>query len=301
MLIIIGGPTASGKSKIAIEIAKKLHGEIISADSMQVFRGFDIGTAKIKENEKEGIPHHGIDIVEGDAKFSVAEYKEYASKCIADIQKRGKTPIIVGGTGLYLRSLICPFDFGSTEAHDEFRQEQKEYASTYGNSALHQKLLEIAPDVAKNIHENNVVRVIRALEIATFGQSTNIQPTAEPRQDVLYFVLNCNRDYLYKKINHRVDVMIREGLEQEVKSLLKTIPRTAQSFMGIGYKEWLPYLDGQTSLNDVIDNIKLNSRHYAKRQVTWFNKENGIAIDYDDNIDIMIQKIVDIYENIVNQ
>ncbi len=300
MLVIIGGPTASGKSKLAIEVAKRLDGEIVSADSMQIFRGFDIGTAKITTAEMDGIPHYGIDIVEGYETFSVAEYKDYAERVISDIENRGKTPIVVGGTGLYLRSLVQSFSFGGTAAHEDFRIKEREYANTHGNIALHAKLAEIAPDVAANIHPNNVVRVIRALEIATFGQSITDDANKEGR-DALYFVLQCDRDVLYDRINQRVDVMIQEGLETEVRSLLDNIPRTVQSFAGIGYKEWLPYFDGKQSIKEVVDAIKINSRHYAKRQVTWFAKENGIPVEYDANIYVMVQKIVDIYENKTNQ
>ncbi len=297
-MIILGGPTASGKSKIGIELAKNLNGEIISADSMQIYKGLDIGTAKITQSEMQGIPHYGIDIVEPTKSFSVAEFKNYAEEKICDIEKRRKLPIIVGGTGLYLRSICYPYSFGSTGANIEFRNKMQTIIATHGKDYLYKELVEKNPKKASTIHPNNIPRVIRALEIEYFGNENNGMQNIK-RDNCCYFVLRPKREMLYKNINTRVDTMIENGLEQEVRTLLKeNVTFDCQSMKGIGYKEWENYFNGTYDLDGVVDEIKKNSRNYAKRQETWFKKEDAINIELDEfkNIDKIVEYIANNYE-----
>lgn len=300
MVIVIAGPTASGKSSLALEVAQRLNGEIISADSMQIYREMDIGTAKIAPCDMMNIPHHMLDIVDPKDEFSVAEYAKLAENKINEIEARNKTPIICGGTGLYIESLLYPFDYGGTEKNEDFRNQLYEEANRYGNRFLHDKLKILSPESAEAIHENNVKRIIRAIEIATFGQTMSKNNGVRvPRRKFLYFVLQLNREVLYRRIHQRVDEMIERGLQTEVENLLsKNVNFSMQSMQGIGYKEWNPYFSGLQSLQEVIATVKTNTRHYAKRQETWFRREqSAIALNAERTTSQLAKNICYYYEN----
>ncbi|WP_310170238.1 tRNA (adenosine(37)-N6)-dimethylallyltransferase MiaA [Neobacillus niacini] len=279
-LLVIIGPTAVGKTKLSIEMAKKLDGEIISGDSMQIYRGMDIGTAKIKPEEMEGIPHHLIDIRDPDETFSVAEFQLLVREKIREIAEKGKLPIIVGGTGLYIQSVIYDYQFSDAAADDEFRMQLEERAKNEGAEVLHQELTEIDPGSAAQIHPNNVRRVIRALEIYHRTGKTMSDVQSEQQPDLLYETaligLTMDREKLYERINQRVDLMMEEGLLSEVKHLHDQGLRDCQSIQAIGYKEIYDYLDGKISLEQAVESLKQNSRRYAKRQLTWFRNKMGV-------------------------
>lgn len=297
-LLVIIGPTAVGKTKLSIELAKRYNGEIISGDSMQIYRGMDIGTAKIKTEEMEGIPHHLIDIKEPDESFSVAEFQQLVREKISDITSRGKLPIIVGGTGLYIQSVIYDYQFSEAPADEELRLQLEERAKEIGNEALHQELIKVDPESASQIHPNNVRRVIRALEIfhCTGKIMSDYQNNQQP--DLLYETaligLTMERDKLYERINMRVEMMISEGLLDEVSRLHKQGLRDCQSIQAIGYKEIYDYLDGKVSLDLAVENLKQNSRRYAKRQLTWFR--NKMEVQWFDMTDVsnLSKKITEI-------
>ncbi|HUM82519.1 MAG TPA: tRNA (adenosine(37)-N6)-dimethylallyltransferase MiaA [Lachnospiraceae bacterium] len=278
-LIVIAGPTAAGKSEIAAELARKIGGEVISADSMQVYRHMDIGSAKITLEEMLGVPHHMIDAAEPDESFDVVRYAEMAKKIIAGISGRGHIPILCGGTGFYIQAVTRDIDFTETGALPGYREELFEYAGKYGNEALHKRLQEIDQRAAEEIHPNNLKRVIRALEFyKETGQRISDHNEAERQKEspynLIYFVIDENRARLYEKIDRRVDFMMEEGLLDEV-SYLKAMGLTRQnpSMQGLGYKEMLDYLDGITTLEEAVRILKRDTRHYAKRQITWFRRE----------------------------
>ncbi|EJT6164666.1 tRNA (adenosine(37)-N6)-dimethylallyltransferase MiaA [Clostridium perfringens] len=287
-LLIIAGPTAVGKSDLSVDLAKKLNGEIISVDSMQIYKYMDIGSAKISKEEMGGIPHYLIDFVDPSKEFSVAEFKELATEKIKDIQSRGKLPILVGGTGLYINSIICNMNFAESDKDEEYREELEKIANEHGNEYLHEMLKDIDLESYNSIHFNNRKRVIRALEtykltgkpFSSFKAKNSIYETS---YNIYYYVLNMDRAKLYDRINKRVDIMFEKGLLEEVKNL-KAMGLTddMQSMKGIGYKEVLYYLDGKISLEQCIEMIKQGSRNYAKRQLTWFRKDpRAIFIDKD--------------------
>jgi tRNA dimethylallyltransferase len=286
-LLVIIGPTAVGKTKLSVEMAKQFNGEIISGDSMQIYRGMDIGTAKIKEDEMDGIPHHLIDIQNPDESFSVAEFQQLVRAKISEIAEKGKLPIIAGGTGLYIQSVIYDYQFSDAPADETFRIKLEEKEREIGSAALHQELSELDPESAAQIHPNNIRRVIRALEIfhCTGKLMSEYQKQQEP--DLLYNTalvgLTMDRELLYERINSRVDLMMNEGLLEEVKSLYQQGLRECQSIQAIGYKEIYEYFDGLVSLEQAVENLKQNSRRYAKRQLTWFrNKMNVEWFDMSD-------------------
>lgn len=286
-LLVIIGPTAVGKTKLSIELAKQLNGEIISGDSMQIYRGMDIGTAKIKEDEMEGIPHHLIDIKDPSENFSVAEFQDLVRTKINEISKKGKLPIIVGGTGLYIQSVIFDYQFSEAPADENFRNSLEQKAKMVGNEQLHKELAEVDPDSADVIHPNNIRRVIRALEVyhCTGKTMSEWQQTQQP--DLLYQAaivgLTMDREKLYERINARVDIMMQEGLLKEVQGLYEKGFRDCQSIQAIGYKELYEYFDGKVPLETAVENLKQNSRRYAKRQLTWFrNKMNVEWFDMTD-------------------
>ena len=287
-VLIIAGPTAVGKTNLSIELAKKLNGEIVSTDSMQIYKYMDIGSAKITKEEMDGVKHHMIDVVDPDTPFSVAEYKNLASKCIEDIISRGKLPILVGGTGLYINALTCNMDFTEAESDIEYRKELEELADKYGNEYIHKMLKDIDEKSYNDIHYNNRKRVIRALEVYKLTNkpfsSFNIgDELYNGPYDVKYFVLNMDREKLYDRINLRVDIMIKNGLIEECIRL-KNMGYTSsmQSMQGIGYKEIFYYLENKISLNEAIELIKKGSRNYAKRQLTWFRRDpRAIFLDKD--------------------
>lgn len=277
-IIVIIGPTAVGKTSFSIDVAKKFKGEVISGDSMQVYRDLDIGTAKVTPTEMEGIPHHLINIKETDESYTVADFQKDATKKIEEIIARNHIPIIVGGTGLYIESLLYPVSH-SKDAQPNFklRKELENYAKEKGNNALWTRLDHIDPEAAQKIHPNNVRRVVRALEVyyetgQLFSSFQNERKNKQPNYDALILCLNTDRQLLYERINQRVDEMVKEGLVEEAKSLWNKLgpDATAQSTKGIGYSELFPYFNNEASLTEAIEKIKQNSRRYAKRQLTWF-------------------------------
>ena len=279
-LIVLIGPTAVGKTKTSIELAKAFNGEIISGDSMQIYKHMDIGTAKIKPEEMEGIPHYLIDIKHPSDSFSAAEFQELVRGKISEITSRGKLPIIAGGTGLYIQSVLFDYQFSEAPSNDEFRNRLEWQAEKEGNLFLHNQLLELDPESAAKIHPNNVRRVIRALEIyhctgKTMSEWQEMQER-EPLYDAAIIGLTMERDKLYTRINKRVDMMIQEGLITEVEQLFQQGIRDCQSIQAIGYKELYDYFDGRVSLDAAVENLKQNSRRYAKRQLTWFRNKMDV-------------------------
>jgi tRNA dimethylallyltransferase len=287
-LLIISGPTSVGKTDISIKLAQRLNGEIISADSMQIYKNMNIGSAKISVEEKKYIPHYMIDIVDPSDSFSAAEYKAMAQPIIEDISIRGKYPILVGGTGLYIDSLISDYSFTEADKDEEYRNFLEELSTIKGKEYVHSLLKPVDSTSYRSIHPNNLKRVIRALEVykltgKPFSDYDRLLSDNRSPYDFNYFVLTMNRDKLYSRINSRVDIMLENGLIEEVK-YLKNHGLTAQhqSMKGIGYKELLYYLEGLISLDNAVDMIKQNSRHYAKRQLTWFRRDNRVQwIDKD--------------------
>ncbi|MBT2654461.1 tRNA (adenosine(37)-N6)-dimethylallyltransferase MiaA [Bacillus sp. ISL-18] len=279
-LIVIIGPTAVGKTNLSIEMAKRYDGEIISGDSMQIYRGMDIGTAKITEEEMQGIPHHLIDIKEPEENFSVAEFQLLVRAKINEIAKRGKLPIIVGGTGLYIQSVIYDYQFSDVPGDEAFRLKLEERAKQIGNEALYKELQAIDPDSAAQIHPNNVRRVIRALEIFHLTGKTMKDFQKKQQPDLMYETalvgLSMEREKLYERINRRVDIMVEQGLLDEVKSLYNQGLRNCQSIQAIGYKEIYDYLDGSVTWEEAVEQLKQNSRRYAKRQLTWFRNKMDV-------------------------
>ncbi len=275
-ILAIAGPTASGKSSIAVKLAKKLNGEIISMDSMQIYTGMDIGTAKVTKEEMENIPHHLIDIVEPNIPFSVSDFVLIAKNTINNIISRDKLPILVGGTGLYYECLIYPFTFGSAKSDDTIKQKLYEELEKYGPNYLHDKLKQIDPVDAQKIHPNNTKRLIRALEIYEITGNSKTESAKSDKilqYDIDFYVLDNDRQILYDNIAKRVNIMIDNGLEGEIKNLLDSgCSFDMQSMQGIGYKEFKGYFEGKITLDQVKNDIILNSRHYAKRQITWFKR-----------------------------
>ena len=281
-LIILTGPTAVGKTKASIGLAKAVDGEIISADSMQVYRHMDIGSAKIKPDEMEGIPHHLIDVLEPDDEFHVVKFQQLAKKAMREIWERGHIPIVTGGTGFYIQALLYDIDFDENEKEDACRKELEAYAKEHGAEALHEKLAFVDPASAEMIHPNNIKRVIRALEFyeqtgKRISEHNETQRQRESPYAFAYFVLTDDRAHLYERINRRVDQMIEEGLVNEVQALKdKGYTKQLVSMQGLGYKEILDYLDGNCTLEEAIYTIKRDTRHFAKRQLTWFKRERDV-------------------------
>ncbi|MDU5467442.1 MAG: tRNA (adenosine(37)-N6)-dimethylallyltransferase MiaA [Peptoniphilus harei] len=276
-LIIITGPTGIGKTELSLELAKKYKGEIISCDSMQIYKKLNIGTAKIDLNETS-IPHHMIDIVEPSDNFTVADFKNSAKKIIKDINNRDRLPFLVGGTGLYINSLVYNLDFTETKPDYEYRDELRELLEKEGSEFLYEKLKEKDKRLAEKIHKNNGQRIIRALEILKSGNKKGDNFREENKDyNLIYLGLNMDRAKLYEKINQRVDKMVDLGLVDEVKNLLdEGLDKNSQSLKAIGYKEVISYLDGEIDFDEMVDLIKKNSRHYAKRQLTWFRRDDRI-------------------------
>lgn len=273
-ILMIAGPTASGKSDLAIKLAKEFDGEIVSCDSMQIYRQLDVGTAKIKPEEMQGVKHYMIDVADPADEYSVWEYSVAAKSAIEDISDRGKLPIIVGGTGLYAESIIYPLNF-SVNKDEEVRIKLMRELEELGAEKLHQRLEKADPEDAAKIHPNNTKRLIRALEIIELsGGVKNKAELREPQYDVCLFTLDIPREKLYARIDERVEHMFRQGLLQEVEFLLERglVNKDAQSMQAIGYKEFFDYFDGKISLDDVKSQIKINTRHYAKRQISWFKR-----------------------------
>lgn len=304
-LFVLAGPTAVGKTDISIKLAKRLNGEIISADSMQIYKYMDIGSAKIKKSEMDGIVHHMIDIVYPDDYFNVSKYKIMASKCILKIYKNKKIPLIVGGTGLYINSLIFNYNFTEAKIDRKYRKYLEKLASQKGRIYVHSLLKDIDFESFKKLYPNDLKRVIRALEVYKLTGKTISEFNRENDRNlynipynVYYFVLTMDRKKLYDRINKRVDIMINQGLVNEVKKL-KSMGYNSfmQSMKGIGYKEILNYLEGNMSLSECIELIKKESRNYAKRQLTWFRKDKRVQWINKDNF----KNDNDIVEYIINK
>lgn len=281
-IVILVGPTAVGKTDISIAIAKALNGEIISADSAQVYKYMDIGTAKISPEEAQDIKHHMIDEIYPDQNFSVAHFRDRADKYIREITAKGKLPIIAGGTGLYINSLLNNLDFTESVGDETFRQKMQEIADVNGNEYLYAMLKEVDPESCQRLHPNDVRRVIRALEVYEFTGKTISYYQEEskkipPRYNYAFVGLTMDRQKLYERINQRVDIMLDKGLIEEVKKLLAMgYSRNLVSMQALGYKEIVQYLEGEISLEEAIFILKRDSRHYAKRQLTWFRRDERI-------------------------
>ncbi|MBQ4347569.1 MAG: tRNA (adenosine(37)-N6)-dimethylallyltransferase MiaA [Firmicutes bacterium] len=291
-LIIVGGMTACKKSDSAVELALLIGGEIISSDSMQVYRGMDIGTAKIKKSEMRGIPHHLIDVIDPDEEWNVQIFQKKAKECIADIRSRGHLPVIAGGTGFYINSLIYDNDFAAADdpaAEENIRQDIRNEMlfrlERKGAEGLHEELAKIDPKAAESIHPNNIKRVMRAIEFyRLYGKKISEHNAVERLRESPYnyalFILNMPREKLYERIEQRVDKMFEEGLEEEARELFMRYPASLVSMQGLGYKEFIPYFNGKESVSDTAERIKIGTRHFAKRQITWFkNRTDGIWLN----------------------
>ena len=296
-LIILTGPTAVGKTELSIKLAKAVEGEIISADSMQVYKHMDIGTAKIKPSDMQGVTHYLIDELEPEEDFNVVRFQEYALKYMEDIYKRGKLPILVGGTGFYIQAVLNGIDFKEVKEDIAYRDSLLIQAAEKGADYLHDQLKKVDPEAAKAIHPNNVKRVIRALEYHNqtgdlISAHNEEQKHKDSPYNFCYFVLNRDRKVLYDGINKRVDLMVEEELVDEVRSLLdKGCTGNMVSMQGLGYKEIISYINGSCSLSEAINSIKQETRHFAKRQITWFKREKEVIWvqkeDYKDDEDIL--------------
>jgi len=281
-LVILTGPTAVGKTKTSIALANAIHGEIISADSMQVYRGMDIGSAKIRPEEMDGVPHYLIDVLNPEEEFNVVRFQQMTKLAMEEIYAKGKIPILVGGTGFYIQAILYDIDFTENEENTEIRSQLEALAEEKGAEHLHQMLAEVDLESAQQIHANNVKRVIRALEFYKLTGSKISEHNEEQRQkespyNAAYFVLNDERSKLYERIDYRVDVMLKDGLVPEVEALKeKGYTRGMVSMQGLGYKEILAYLDGEITLDEAVYILKRDTRHFAKRQLTWFKREKDV-------------------------
>lgn len=297
-LIILTGPTAVGKTHLSIRLARAVGGEIISADSMQVYRHMDIGSAKITSEEMQGVKHYLIDVLEPDEEFHVVKFQQLAKEAMEEIYAKGKIPIVVGGTGFYIQALLYDIDFTENNEDTAYRKELEQIADTKGAEYLHEMLREVDEKSAENIHANNVKRVIRALEFfKQTGQKISEHNEKEREKSspyaFCYFVLNDKREQLYKRIELRIDEMIKEGLVAEVEVLKeKGYTREMISMQGLGYKEILDYLNGATSLEEAVYILKRDTRHFAKRQITWFKREKDVIWVNKDEFDYDEEKIV---------
>ena len=281
-MIILTGPTAVGKTDLSIQLAKAMNGEIISADSMQVYRHMDIGSAKVTPEEMDGVPHHLIDVLEPEEEFNVVVFQKLAKEALTGIYERGHIPIIVGGTGFYIQALLYDIDFTENDGDTAIRRELEKLAQTQGAGFLHQMLQEIDPESAAAIHQNNVKRVIRAIEFyRQTGKKISLHNEQEREKQspyqFLYYVLDTDRKTLYERIDRRVDLMMEHGLVDEVKHLADMgCTRDMVSMQGLGYKEILDYLSGEIPLEEAVYILKRDTRHFAKRQITWFKRERDV-------------------------
>lgn len=281
-LVILAGPTAVGKTELSIRLAKRINGAIISADSMQVYKYMDIGSAKIMPDEMEGVKHYLIDELDPSDEFNIVRFQQMAKDALKEIYANGQIPIVAGGTGFYIQALLYDIDFTHQDSDEAFRKEMADYAAEYGAEALHEKLKEIDPVSYKTIHANNTKRVIRALEYYRMtGQPISAHNEQEHQKvspyNFAYFVLTDDRRHLYDRIDYRVDLMMKKGLVDEVKKLYGMgYHKDMVSMQGLGYKELLSYLDGECSLEEAVYIIKRETRHFAKRQLTWFRRERNV-------------------------
>lgn len=308
-ILVIVGPTASGKSSLAVELAKIFYGEVISADSMQIYKGMDIATAKPSIEQMQGIKHHLISFVEQNQSFSVADYVSIANKTIEEVSQRGKLPILAGGTGLYISSLIDNIKFDDSTSNLEIREKLYSQAKANGNKSLLEKLNEIDPETASLLHENNLSRIIRALEIFEVSgklmsnQKINSRLEESPYNFCIIGLNYANREDLYSIINERVDIMTDEGLVEEARLIYENT-KLKTAHQAIGYKELLPYFENKISLQKALDSIKQLTRNYAKRQLTWFRRDlriNWIELNKNDKIEKIIEnaKIIIANSNII--
>ncbi len=301
-VIVIAGPTASGKTSLSIELAKKVNGEIISSDSMQIYKDMNIGTAKVTKEEAQGIKHYLVDCINPDERYTVSDFKKDAEEAIEEILSKGKTPIVVGGTGLYINSLIYGIEYQDMDFDEEYRQELiKKVETEEGLKELFEQAKSIDEIAVQNISSNDAKRIIRILEIykATGMTKTQVEELSRKngvKYDYHVFVANMEREKLYERINLRVDIMIEQGLVQEVKDLISKYGKFPTAMQAIGYKEVVEYLDGIISYEEMVDKIKQESRHYAKRQLTWFRKDKNFTWfdttngnDY--NVDLILKEI----------
>ncbi|HZG80315.1 MAG TPA: tRNA (adenosine(37)-N6)-dimethylallyltransferase MiaA [Brevibacillus sp.] len=279
-LVVIVGPTAVGKTDLSLELAEQFDGEVISGDSMQVYRGMDIGTAKASPQDLARVPHHLIDIIEPSEEYSVAQFQESATRLITQINQRGRLPFIVGGTGLYIESVTHRFQFSQSPQDPELRDRLQRLADTEGVEALHARLANVDPITAERLHPNDVKRVIRALEVyeSSGYKMSDFQLRAKQSPyDLVMIGLTMEREKLYERINHRVDLMIEAGLVEEVRRLLdQGLDASLVSMQGLGYKEVIPYLYGEITLEKAVNDIKQRTRHFAKRQLSWFRRMSEI-------------------------
>ena len=303
--IFVVGPTASGKTAVGIELAKKFDGEVVSADSMQIYKGIHIASAAPNESEKCGIPHHLIEFLETDSEFSVADYVIKARETINDMASRGKLPIIVGGTGLYVSALLDNIEFLDQPTNADLRAELEEKFDSIGAETMLAELAEFDPDTAKRLHPNNRRRIIRAFEVYILSGRTISQQNAISRQnagDITPLVIGLNyadRELLYDRINLRVDMMIEQGLLEEAKTTYQNSGESG-AFQAIGHKELYPYFNGECSLEDAVEHLKMQTRRYAKRQLTWFRKIDSINWFYPDNGDVW-DAIFDITQKFIEE
>lgn len=303
-LIVLTGPTAAGKTHLSIALAKAVNGEIISADSMQVYKYMDIGSAKIRPEEMEGVNHYLVDELLPEEEFHIVKFQQMAKAAMEEIYAKGKVPILVGGTGFYIQAITKDIDFTQAEQEDGYRRELEQLAAEKGNDYLHSMLQEVDPVSAKEIHANNVKRVIRALEFYHQNQSpisvhNQEQKEHETPYNLAYFVLNVPRELLYKRIDDRIDEMLEEGLLEEVEQLKKRgCHRGMVSMQGLGYKEILAYLEGEYPLEEAVRVLKRDTRHFAKRQLTWFRREKETIWinkdEFDYNEDLILERMVEI-------
>ena len=298
-LIVLTGPTAVGKTKLSIALAKAVNGEIISADSMQVYRYMDVGSAKITPDEMDGVPHHLVDVLDPTEDFNIVLFQQLAKKSMEEIYSKGRIPILVGGTGFYIQALTRDIDFTQSEQDDSYRKELEALAAEKGNTFLHDMLAAVDPKSAEDIHENNVKRVIRALEFYKQNGTRISEHNEEQKEHVspynlAYFVLNAPRPLLYERIDARVDEMLKKGLVEEVKTLQRMgCHRGMVSMQGLGYKEILAWLEGEYPYDEAVRILKRDTRHFAKRQLTWFRREGEVTWVDKDKFDYNDSRILD--------
>ena len=298
-LVILTGPTAVGKTAASIGLAKAIGGEIISADSMQVYKEMDIGSAKIRPEEMDGVPHHLVDVLDPSEDFNVVLFQQMAKEAMEGIYQRGHIPIVVGGTGFYIQALLYDIDFTENNADTAYREELEALAKTQGAEYLHEMLEKVDPESAEQIHFHNIKRVIRALEYYHQTGQKMSRHNEEERQkespyEFVYFVLNAPREQLYQRIDRRVDQMMSEGLVEEVKRLKEMgCTKEMVSMQGLGYKEILAYLDGEYALDEAVYTIKRDTRHFAKRQLTWFRRERQVTWIQKEKYDYDEEKILE--------
>ena len=305
-LLILTGPTAAGKTELSIALARKLNGAIISADSMQVYKYMNIGSAKIRPEEMQGVRHYLVDVLDPGDEFNVARFQQMAREAMEEIYQRGQLPIIVGGTGFYIQALLKEGDFQESSGELPLRKELEETARTEGGAVLYERLKQVDPESARAIHPHNVKRVIRALEYyqetgRPISSHNEEQREKKPPYTYAYFVLNDDRARLYERIDRRVDRMIEQGLVEEVRWLKEHgYDRSLVSMQGLGYKELFPYLDGTCTLEEAVEIIKRDTRHFAKRQLTWFRREPDVIwIDQQEfgyDRDRILNRMLEIWE-----